>query len=314
MAFNFLGMFATHDYLGLRDYLLQELANVNSVALQLDAEIDRIGTASIIWAEDENGNATEKRLGMYITPSDSSIAKLMRAYIARGGNPFDICDYLDPEEGVAFVASEDNPEETVMVFTQPYGGVASVRTREEPTADFDDGGELIYGKNFRLRAGKEIRNDRAEVIASHVASAREWANQGIKEKRNDLEWRIIKLLDLCEQLKIERKERLFHDVSGMLSSVEFEEDYEYAHTLRNHISTIDKIVFEMDDEDVPKYGTCNLPNLARGEFDFIIPSRQKGEDDWVSGKTPFNNIIPSELRVDVAEDLAAPDTGLDEET
>lgn len=313
MAFGWLGLFATHQYLALRDYLLQELRSVGSMALQIDTELERIGYASIIWEEDENGSATEKRLGMIISPQNSSLGKLMKAYIAKGGNPFDICDYLVPDEGVEFVYNGES-DELEMKFNQPYGGVASVRTRESPTEGFDEGGELIYGKNFRLRAGKEIRMDRAEVVGGRIAGARAWANQGIKEKRNDLEWRIVKLLDLSDQLQNERKERLLHDVSGMIDDVALEETDSYQHTLKAHIETIDRIIFQLDENAVPKYGTVNLQNLIPGNFDYIIPSRQLGEDDWVAGKTPWNFVMSGEERVDIAQGIAAPNTGLDEET
>lgn len=314
MGFNWLGLFSTHQYLALRDYLLQELRSAASVALQIDTELDRIGSAYIIWDTDETGNATEKRLGMMITPSNSSLSKLMRAYIAKGGNPFDICDYLNPTDAVRYFVSTENSEELVIRFTQPYGGAATVRTRESPTEGFDEGGELIYGKNFRLRAGKEMRMDRAEIIGTRMVSAREWANQSIKEKRSDLEWRIVKMLDLSEQLRNERKEKLLHDISGLHAEVPFNETYSYDHTLRSHIETLDQIIFELDENSVPQYGSLNLENLVPGNYDYIIPSRQKGEDDWVGGKTPWNFVMKGSQRVDIVANLAAPHKGLDEET
>lgn len=313
MAFNWMGMFSVHEYQGLRDYLIDELRNVGSQANQIDVEIKRIGKVSILWDTDDQGKVTEKRLGLLVSPANSSLAKLMKAYIAVGGNPFDICMFLDPEEGVEFIQDPEGGEGAVMRFLQPYGGVASVRTRESPTATFDSGGELIYGKNFRLRAGKEIRFDRAETVGVHIESAREWANQGIKEKRNDLEWRIIKLMDLQEQLRDERIECLYHTVAGMVDDVPLQDTDDHFHTLKHHIATIDKIVFELDDDDNPLYGTVNLPNLAPGNYDFLIPPRQMGEDDWIGGKTPFNMVMAGEDRKDIAANLGQENEGLDEE-
>tara|TARA_X000000950_G_C13876162_1_gene644928 strand:- start:1352 stop:2302 length:951 start_codon:yes stop_codon:yes gene_type:complete len=312
-SFSWLGMFAVNDYMQLREYLLKELRNVNSQARQIDTEIKRIGTAQIIWEKDEQGNATEKRKGMVVRPANSSLNKLMRAYIALGGNPFDICMYLDPNKGVKWVPESEGSDSLKMVFKQPYGGMISVRTRESPTAQYDDGGELIYPKNFRLRAGKEMRYDRAEVVGEHVASAREWANQGIKEKRTDIEWRIVKLLDLAEQLEIERAERLYHDVCGMVAGIDFQNTYDYFHTLKHHIITLDKIVFALDENELPIYGKMDVAAFTPGQYDYIIPSRQLGEDDWTGGKTPFNCVMSGEERVDIIANLAAPDTGLDED-
>ena len=238
----------------------------------------------------------------------------MKAYIALGGNPFDISMFLDPENGVKFTNAPENEGSVIMRFLQPYGGVASVRTRESPTATYDDGGELIYGKNFRLRAGKEMRFDRAEAVGVRIESAREWANQGIKEKRSDLEWRILKMVDLCEQLKIERAECLLHSVAGMSNDAPAIDDtMSYDHTLKAHIKTLDQIVFELTEDGVPLRGTVNLANMAEGNYDYLIPPRQLGEDDWIGGKTPANFKMKESERRDIAANLAAPNLGSGDE-
>ena len=306
MAFSWLGMFGAHDYMHLRQFLLQELRSVDSHALQLDTEIKRIGRAKIVWAKDDKGNATEQRLGLRVFPLNSSLAKLMKAYVAQGGNPFDICMYLDPDTGVEFGANDDGS----MKYHQPYGGLLTVKTRENPTAGFDAGGELIYHKNPRLRTGKEINQDRAEVIGEQITSAREWANRAIRQKRSDIEWQIIKMLDLSEQLREERVNVLGQAVANMLSNWPMSPAFAKKYTLQHHIRTLDKIVFKEDeDTKLPIYGELNTQSFQRGHYDYLFPPRQKGEDDWTGMKIPDGMTLKGLARVDVVDGIAAPTDG-----
>ena len=308
MAFNWLGMFGIEDYQHLRQFLLQELRNVDSRALQIDVEMARIGNVNVIWKTDGNGNATEQRIGIFIRNANSSIGKLMRAYIAQGGNPFDVSMYLDPEEGKQYV--DDANGNLVLHYKAPYGGVVTVKTREMPTSGFDAGGELIWHKNERLRIGKSNAQDRAEPVAEQIASARHWANSAIRQKRSDLEFRIMKLLDLREQLLNERRFVLGQSVAEMVTSYKLTGEFVETYTLRHHIKTLDAILFETDTETkLPKLGEINVQNIQKGHYDFITPPRQKGEDDWLGMKTPQNLKLKGQDRVDVVDGLAAPNDG-----
>ena len=308
MAFNWLGMFGISDYMHLRSFLLNELRNVNSHALQIDVEIKRIGNAGVIWKPDEDGNATEQRIGFYVDQAYSTLGKLLRAYIAQGGNPFDVCDYFDPEEGVEW--SDDVDGGWVMTYLQPYGGLLTVKTRENPTSGFDTGGELIWHKNPRLRIGKSQAQDRAEPIAEHIVSARGWANAAIKQKRSNLEWQIIKLLDLREQLVHERRYVLGQAVAEMVEDYDLDDEFTTKYTLKEHLKTLDSIVFaENAEAGVPAYGEINVQNMQKGFYDFITPPRQLGEDDWVGLKTPMLLVLSPEDRYDVVANLAAPNKG-----
>ena len=307
MAFSWLGMFGAHDYMHLRQFLLEELRSVSSRAIQIDAEVTRIGRANIVWDTDENGNATETRIGFVVGPSiNTTLGKLMRAYVAQGGNPFDICMYLNPEKGVNFTANEDGS----IKYLQPYGGLITVKTRENTKAGFDAGGELIYPNNPRLRIGKAVAQDRAEPVASQIASARGWANQAIREKRSDLEWQIVKMLDLSEQLVTERRQVLGQAVEGMVEEYRKAGDFAKSFTLRHHISTLDKIVFEADLEtDLPIYGKLNIQSFQKGFYDYLWPPRQAGEDDFCGLKIPDGLQMDGEDRTDVIAGLAAPSDG-----
>jgi hypothetical protein len=307
MAFSWLGVFGIHEYMHLRQFLLEELRSVGSHAMQLDAEIARIGTVYVGWVQNDDGNATEQREDFMVTPG-TTLHKLFQAYIAQGGNPFDISMYLDPDMGVDFDASDEDK----IVYKQPYGGLITVKTRENVSEPFDAGGELIYAKNPRLRIGKTIANDRAAPIEYQVANARGWANRAIRQKRSNLEWQIIKMLDLREQLIQERRDVLGQAVSELVEEYAVKQsEFARPYLLKENIATLDAIVFgrEEDDENEerpPVYGTINVQNLQKGNYDFLTPPRQKGEDDWLGMKIPDNLVLTGDDRVDVVEDLAAP--------
>ena len=306
MAFSWLGMFGASDYMHLRQFLLEELRNVGAHTIQIDAELRRIGRVRLFWGEDEDGNATEERVGFFVTPVNSTLNKLVKAYIAQGGNPFDICMFLDPELGVSFGENDDGS----IKYDQPYGGLLTVKTRENPTSGFDAGGEIIYHKNPRLRVGKSIAQDRAESIGEQVASARGWANQAIREKRSDLEWQIVKLLDLSEQLTNERMHTLGQAVAEMAEGYALTEEYAAAYTMKEHLKTLDAIIFDVDeDTGLPIYGSLNVQSFQKGFYDFLTPPRQRGEDDWVGLKIPDGFALTGDHLVDVVEKLAAPTDG-----
>lgn len=309
-SFSWLGVFRMGDWISLRRFLLQELRNVDKHIDQCTQEINRIGKVIVLWKTDAAGvHATETRRGIAVFPPRSSLDKLMKAYIAQGGNPFDISLFLDPETGVTFEEDEDG--NLTMIYNEPYGGLITVKTRQSPMAGTDIGGEIIYGKNPRLRIGKVVYWDRAEIIAEHVTNARSWASQAIREKRQNLEWRIIKLMDLEEQLRQERRDRLISGLANMLEGKPLPQTWAKAYTLQHHIDTLDRILFDVDDENVPIIGTAHPENYREGHYDFLMVDRQDGSEDWTAGTTPWMR-LEGENRIEVASDLAAPPVDDDE--
>jgi len=264
----------------------------------------------MLWEKDtEDIHATETRIGVAAFPPKSTLAKLMRAYIAQGGNPFDISLFLDPENGVVF--EEDDEGAVTMKYLEPYGGLITVRTRQNPGAGFDTGGEIIYGKNPRLRIGKVMVWDKAEIVAEHVVNSRAWASQAIREKRQNLEWRIVKLMDLAEQLRNERKVRLKSCLANLLEGLPLPQEWASAYTLQHHINILDRILFDVDEEDIPIIGRANPESYKEGHYDFLMLDRQDGSEDWVGGTTPWMR-LEGENRIEVINNLAAPPVDDDE--
>ena len=78
--------------------MLEERRDASNRFAALDAERERIGDIKIYWYVDEDGYATEKRVGFEVGPQGSALEKLVRAYVAMGGNPFDISYFMKPSE------------------------------------------------------------------------------------------------------------------------------------------------------------------------------------------------------------------------
>jgi len=80
---------------------------------------------------------------------------------------------------------------------------------------------------------------------------RDWANQAIKERLQGLEWQIIKLCDLREQLETERDEILVQAFGGALAGLEGFDETRFARGLRVQSLTTDiqKLIFEQDEAE-----------------------------------------------------------------
>ena len=99
-------------------------------------------------------------------------------------------------------------------------------------------------------------------------------------------------------------------VADLVSGYELTEEFTSKYTLKEHLQTLDDILFEADQETgLPVYGLLNIQNLQKGFYDYITPPRQKMEDDWVAMKVPSLMVMRGEDRVDVLDGIAAPNDG-----
>jgi hypothetical protein len=283
MSFNWLGAFRVGSYLVFRRFVAHELRDVGARIKVINAELSRIGHISIKWKlsdvvgdplvlnvdEDDDDEtvpitrSTEDRLGLSISGPGTTIAKLVRAYVAAGGNPFDISMFLDPREGVVVTADDDTPDGFRITWTHPSGGVVFPRTRETVGGGsfLDLGGTLSIDKSLELRvglapdsAGTVLDHSKSELNAGYIRKARDWISQEVREKRNDLEWRILKQMDLREQLRSERDHLLARAANGVGIGVPYNPD---AHALDLSVPAIlrhfDDLFFELKD-DIPQIG------------------------------------------------------------
>lgn len=259
MSFNFLGTFRKGSYMEFRKFVTNQLRSVKPRLQVIEMELKRIGEVEIVWHVDENdGFVTERRRG-YKIAERTSIGKLMQAYIALGGNPFDISMFLNPEK-------KD---------THPSFGCAYPMNRSDAGEGgfIDIGGEISIRKNHRLRAGQQAENPRKGEISTLVHAARRWCSQEIRQKRNNVEWQILKLCDLAEQLRLERDKLIAQAVGNVLSNFSVEEKSAPIAedlTVIQIFRTLDLIIFKPDEDGFPdKNWAFNYEETARGKYESI---------------------------------------------
>lgn len=264
-----------------RAYASWLLRNRRDVARQINtisAEIRRIGFIRVSYlVEDRNGQqrASEKRVGFAVTPG-SSLARLCQAYIANGGNPLDISPFCHPD-GIEIVG-EDVSGNPILLERYPYGGVVAPKSSEVIRStgtgtgyEAFDGGWLRTDRYYPARTNG-VRDRSAfdsNSIIRHMHGIRSWANQILKERLQNIEWQIIKLSDLREQLVKERDEILVQAFGGALDGVEgFDED-RFARGLRvqSLVDDIQRLIFEDDPA-----GQSFKPHPQIGFLEWTFPS------------------------------------------
>lgn len=263
MSFGWLGTFRQGQWQAYRSFVLNERKDVGRRMAVIQAELGRIGSVTVLYGRttDEATGAetvTERRVGFKVSQG-TSLEKLIRAYVAQGGNPFDISLFLTPDATVLTEAAEDASE----VQTQPYGGVVFPKSGKYAPGVIYDGGFLVVKKYTPARTqGKmELQDD---VLASAVDRSRRWVNQVVQERIHDLEARIIKLCDLREQLLIEL-DTLTMAVGGTLGDVPtLDEDF-YAKRIGvpGLVSTIDAMFYTIGEDGTPDFASVNEEALAK---------------------------------------------------
>jgi hypothetical protein len=243
MSFSWDCMFRKGQWLEFRRFVLEQRRNVPDRVLVINKEIERIGEVSILY-ELKEGVRTERREGFFVDPS-SALGKLMRAYIAQGGNPFDVSMFLQPDsyrlvedegtedaEGVRRVGGFRVNE------TQPFGGVIYPESKEG-FEGVDTSGWLPLWKYPPRKLGSNEANifPEADEIGGQIGIVKRAFAQELSHLRANLEAKIIKLCDLREQLIIERDEVLASLLSGTTISVYDEFDPKLSLS-ENHLSNI----------------------------------------------------------------------------
>lgn len=289
MSFGWNCMFRRGQWLEFRRFVLLQRQNVGFRINHINKELERIGNIRIsyeIVGEGEDQKMTEKRVGLEVDIS-SALGKLLKAYIAQGGNPFDISMFLQPDSyewiereegqedstGEVITDESGNVQNIYKVETQPYGGIITPLTSSiEDSEQLDTSGWLPLWKfPPRRLGGKKNIYPRADQIGGVIYHARKWATQEISHLRNNLEARIIKLCDLREQLMLERDDLLFNALSGTATSLApYDPNKQLDEIHLSHIVTnIDLNFFEAKDQDVTTAPnsvdrvSTNVPDLSR---------------------------------------------------
>lgn len=212
-AFAYLSRFREGQWRSFRTFMLQERRDASARFAVIDAERERIGDVSIIYEAQTNadGNTfvSERRVGISIDPDDSSLAKLVAAYVSLGGNPFDISMFLSPDTDLTLDGKR--------LPTQPGGGILHGNNVKYA---FDQGvndGDTNLKKYRGSRSGGKKNAAKQHEIAAIMGRARGWISAEIRYKRTRIEERILKLCDLREQLDQEVEDLVWATYGDMLS-------------------------------------------------------------------------------------------------
>jgi len=170
-----------------RAFILRERRSVGQREEAIQAQLARIGKLRVLYGTDATTEeVTEQRIGLVLEGNEnSSLAKLVQAYVALGGNPFDVSMFL-------YSNDEECPG---LGFAYPLGMQYSLQSTE---ADLDSNIQ-----KFKPSVVGGARTLDAEKIAKNMDIARRFVTQEMYYKRIRLEERIIKLSDLAEQLEQE---------------------------------------------------------------------------------------------------------------
>jgi hypothetical protein len=239
MSFGWNCMFRKGSWLEFRRFVLLQRQNVSTRIEYINKELERIGSVRVLFetvGEGEDRRVTEKRVGLEVDAS-SSLGKLIKAYVAQGGNPFDISMFLQPDsydwvereggeaasEDIALVNGDGQPFNFYKQYNQPYGGVLAPRTAGPSESEqIDTAGWLPIWKYEPRKLGSRNQSiyPRADEIGGVIYHARKWVTQEIAHLRNNIEAKIIKLCDLREQLMLERDDILFNALSGTVAGLQ----------------------------------------------------------------------------------------------
>ena len=290
MSFGWNCMFRRGSWVEFRRFVLLQRKNVPDRVLYINKELSRIGQIEIEYEKSE-GRVTEKRTGFFVE-RDTTLGKLLVAYIAQGGNPFDISMFLTPDSyRVTDTEETESPEYSAggksVSFTQPYGGVLYPQSQEEDEfKGQDQRGWLPLWKFPPRKLGGNETNiyPEADEIGGQIAEARRWVRQEISQLRNDLEARIIKICDLREQLIRERDEVLYNALVGSVAALE---DFDPEEVLEeNHLSyivtNIDLNFFEKQQDSETRTADLSKPlplKTPLSLYQCLLDDEPSGEED-----------------------------------
>ena len=245
MSFNFLGTFREGSWRAFRKFVGEARRDVARRLASIEAEQQRIGEVIVLYEDLPNDptKKTERRLGI-VVDSGSSVHKLIQAYIALGGNPFDISMFLGPDSAVPL--KDEDSGKTVYYQRYPYGGVASPQSKDPTKQTLDLKGTLPFHKYHQNKTGRRGHYwDQAKEVMISVSQIREVFPQEIKIRRNELEARIIKLCDLYEQFEQEKDLilRRLGDSPNIVTAEAFEQrDLDFS--VARNLKVIDKNFYE----------------------------------------------------------------------
>jgi hypothetical protein len=257
------GGMTPHQWLHIRKWALESRKDIERKRSAIAAELARIGEIKVRYNRPGGGNATEQRVGIQ---ASGTLLKLCQAYIAHGGNPFDISLFLYPNsaETIEF-ADPDDLENDHMVSIVPAGGVAFPSSSEKVGSPGALGGGQHMGGNIPLLNYPPNRTyEKTHMVDDATAGV--WnmleyvlrdSKVELRETLQNIEWNIVKLCDLREQLENEviDMNRAWGGTSeaiGGEGTNRFEHNvFSGAHRVQNMVAYIDSMIFDVDQTGFP---------------------------------------------------------------
>lgn len=298
-SFSKLSRFPAGYFRAASSWLLRNRRDVVSRIQVISAEVARIGFIRCLYEGVEEIDGTlirsENRVGFAVTEG-STLARLIQAYVVLGGNPMDISPFMYPDTTDVVDVKEDGTPIIVEEF--PFGGIIAPESAS-PESPLDEPGASGYEATRAGRSSSSLdyanrlggRMDRGiydfDAIVKTMHRIRSWANQDIKERLQDIEWRIIKQADLREQLIHERDEILQGAFAGSLEGLPdlFDDDrFLRGLAVQGLVQAMYELLFQTgDDGTVINFS----PNVDTGFSFFIVPP---------TGTKPITNPQVNEIR------------------
>lgn len=282
MSFGWLSIFRAGSWKAFRKFALEEREDVEKRLKVIDAELRRIGEVTILWqreaGEDRDFTVTETREGFFVS-GGSSLERLIQAYIAMGGNPFDISMFLQPDR---VRVERDLRGRKQVTSDQPSGGVIYPITVDFYVGYTQVGGFLSVSKYPpRRMGGRKNPGTDSQAVSSRVRYMRRWLPQEIRTKRNNLEARIVKLCDLREQLIHERDVLIAQAVGGTIFSQpdRVAERYSEGFSVAKAVAVIDSFFFVKDLEDPGRFDFDSSNSAALTEMTTLFEDLESGEEE-----------------------------------
>lgn len=277
MPFGWLGTFRQGQWQAYRSFVLNERRDASRRMAVIEAELDRVGSVTVLYAttrDEATGESvvSEQRMGFSVSQG-SSLEKLVQAYVAQGGNPFDVSLFLTPDS-TYLLDPEDEDSETP---TQPYGGVVYPKSGDYGVGTAYEGGFLVIRKYTPSRVGG--RTDLQDnTVAGAVDVSRRWVNTTIQARLHDIEAQIIKLCDLREQLldELDDLTMAIGGTAGALPTLD-QEQYDENLGVARVVAAIDAIFYDVNDDGVPDFASLNFDALE--SYRSLLLDAEGGEED-----------------------------------
>lgn len=287
-SFSKLSVWPVGYFRAASSWLLRNRRDLASRMAVITAEVERVGHIRVYYKgerkSDGSVHLTEERVGMSVT-RNSNVERLLQAYIAQGGNPFDISPFMHPDQVQVSDVVDGVP---IVEHRYPRGGVVAPRSAEpnSPEDEADDtgfgsyrGGWLQTDRYYPARQGGRQRMGSydSESVVKTMQGIRKWAMQDIKERVLEIEARIIKQCDLREQLVRERDEVVVGAFGGTMHGIPFASSDRFNRNLlvQNLIAEMNKLLYQTNpDGSVRSYSPNDKVGLLPFTFE-DLPSEHR---------------------------------------